>query len=425
MICKKCSQEFYENGKYCPQCSNKVIKKKFIITITSISIFFILLLFCLNLETVYPDYYITPAMVPGPKPLMISDRPSTSISTFEYVSQNGGIAFEKIAVPDGSVAGKDIRLTYNPSLPDGSRLQAEISGKIYPVRIYDWMLKPVMEYSNSPYYSCFSLFGTSGNEISDLFIRYFTGFRYFATYHQAFNNTLVGLRLVQMDSFTPHLNTFHEVPTINNQLLLGAGEDRNSINVDQKAIKEIQKAVSGYLHSDNKKESYQSYVIVDYPENIRFSVASGKVELTGELFFHFWNMDNNNVVYLKDMSEGFRKNIRIVQKLNSVVYNSVRDVMRYAAFCRYCKLNNSENYKTVCAQVSKINLNPKVVTPNAVDLTSGFQFVNLFMLYFLIIFFISFWVIFTRAGEKPWLTLVPFFNILTSMKIAGIHRAFF
>lgn len=44
-------------------------------------------------------------------------------------------------------------------------------------------------------------------------------------------------------------------------------------------------------------------------------------------------------------------------------------------------------------------------------------FIGYFLLYWVVIYLISFWIIFKRAGEKGWAFLVPFYNIIIMLKI--------
>jgi len=140
--------------------------------------------------------------------LKVTTLPAVGVSKFSFVTAVGagrelptkGVAFANVAKPaDGVTVGR-IALTYVPQNEDGRRVLVNIDGREYVLPIYDWELRPIAFYANTDFYSCVSLFGQTdtGRTKRDV------GAAYLPSFHPALKNTLVGLRLLQMDSFVPY-----------------------------------------------------------------------------------------------------------------------------------------------------------------------------------------------------------------------------
>ena len=80
----------------------------------------------------------------------------------------------------------------------------------------DWQLIPIAKYADdNEYNACVSLFGPKP-----------TLSKYDIIYHKAFKNTLLGLRLFQMDILLKDLDSFWDIPQLGGQVILGTGEVR-------------------------------------------------------------------------------------------------------------------------------------------------------------------------------------------------------
>lgn len=222
---------------------------------------------------------------------------------YGYVASVGGIAFQKTATPINGLTVNTIELTYNSGRGDGSRVTCRINGgKEVTVPLYDWELKPIALFADSKYTSCFSLFGDvdaiNGNmptpqEVSEF--RKNNKIKHFSSFHPAFKNTLVGLRLMQMDAFYRG-EEFAELPTGNHRIffrrtILGAGEDESNMN--KAGVRENVAKLLSVMRSDD----YRSYVITDdtdyYSVPIQFSINTDRIEVTGEPFPFFWRAKAN------------------------------------------------------------------------------------------------------------------------------------
>ncbi|MCL6591982.1 MAG: hypothetical protein K6U80_18790 [Firmicutes bacterium] len=335
---------------------------------------------------------------------------STDIGRASYLSKVGGIAFNQTASPEMEV--NSIELNYDATQADGQRLTAVINGTKVAIPLYDWVLIPIFLYSDTPYYACFSLFGTTGNTAKDNQIKKQEKVRYLASYHPNFKNTLVGLRLMQMDSILTASN-FTDLPLNNpgGEIIFGAGEEslweqRNADSYDQ-----FLDLITGYGDG-----YYNAYVISDYQDkvNIGFGIKDGVLQLSGRMYIYFWKaqsreklaqimadakktlakkydvtftgnsikgydndkmkqavaeyndiQDHAAVIFLEDFSDDVYQNIELVRQANPVVYEAVNDVMRFSAFFRYCKTNNPKNWLSVKTKIQTIKPAPKVTTFNA------------------------------------------------------------
>jgi hypothetical protein len=344
----------------------------------------------------------------GVNAVRVATRASWGVYSASFISRIGGISFEKAARPDNNLTISSISLQYNPGEPDGQRLKAIINGKIITVPLYDWKLKPILLYAASKLYSCLSLYGTTGDVENDSFYTNEYNLIGMLSYNPAFKNTLVGLRLLQMDCFLRSLHYFDELPTYpNGNVIYGKGEDLIEKSPYPSYYK---KTLAQFLI---QFEQNDSFVIVDFPVDIRFKISGDQLEMTGELYIHFWklktdaervevtkdiwkrmtkgtnlkigengeycgtlediitvsqktfnSLDRAMVTHLQDFSDELHRNINLVEKINPVVYQCVRDVMRYAAFFRYCKEENPNNFNAIEEIISKIDITPNIETPN-------------------------------------------------------------
>lgn len=102
-----------------------------------------------------------------------------------------------MAIPDPSLIISTIEFArkenYNSNAANDFRLAVKINGQSYPIPLFDWELIPIIRYADSEYKATVSSFGTTEDGKMD-------DENHLVAYHPSFVNTLVGLRLVQMDS---------------------------------------------------------------------------------------------------------------------------------------------------------------------------------------------------------------------------------
>jgi hypothetical protein len=90
--------------------------------------------------------------------------------------------------------------------------------------IYDWQLLPIAKLADSPYTACFTLYGDRQGIQDDSVRRDLeeNGGSVVA-YHPALKDTLLGLRLMQLDMLIGSEDAA-DLPKLKNQYLLGDGE---------------------------------------------------------------------------------------------------------------------------------------------------------------------------------------------------------
>src|SRR5688572_15197421 len=100
--------------------------------------------------------FTTNAAVAAP-PLRIRSAGRQDLGSYRFVGRVGGVSFEAIALPDASLVGQPIELSYDPAKPDGSRLVVRIGSQTLRASIPDWQLKPIVAFASSEYSAVVSL----------------------------------------------------------------------------------------------------------------------------------------------------------------------------------------------------------------------------------------------------------------------------
>lgn len=227
----------------------------------------------------------------GPNRLLNAPAPALSspihlrikLVSPRFVGKVGGVAFGAVARPSGRPGFTSLSLSYRPEKRDGDRFWLTVDGREFSTPIYDWQLVPIAKFAESPYKSCVTLFGEldAGEE----------GKRLLANgdgvlnYHSAFVDTLLGLRLFQLDILIdePYAT---ELPTQNGRYLLGAGEpppDSNANIGGWNALVRFRDSLGSELRVKTR-----SYVITDEGRDIRFSFDGGGLHFTGEPYIYFF-----------------------------------------------------------------------------------------------------------------------------------------
>ena len=149
--------------------------------------------------------------------------------------------------------------------------------------IYDWQLGPISRYADSPYYACFTYFGKLIDKQQEKQILDKGG--KIVNYHPAFENTLIGLRLMQTDLMLMY-NECVDLPKQDGQYILGAGESAPNIRQNQSSSNDVIQLLNKIENDIGYK--FQSYLICDYQQDIRFSNQSDTLQISGHPYFYFW-----------------------------------------------------------------------------------------------------------------------------------------
>ena len=122
---------------------------------------------------------------------------------------------------------------------------------------------------------------------------------YIVNYHPAFANTLLGLRLFQLDMLIMD-NSAVDLPKKDDEYILGAGETAPDIMANEAASDAFLRAIEPL--QDESGMIFRSYVICDYEQMIAFSPHEGVLELTGTPFFYCWRFASDTESYSEDQS---------------------------------------------------------------------------------------------------------------------------
>jgi hypothetical protein len=211
--------------------------------------------------------------------------PRTGRPRIAFVGRVGGVAFDSVAKPADGVTVNSLKLSYSPTKPDGERLSMTVNGQAVSVPIYDWQLVPIAKFANSPFYSCFTLFGELKNS-EEQAAAVNRGAR-ILNYHPEFANTLLGLRLFQLDNLIINKHSY-DLPKDPTGYVLGAGESPPNIEANQQGWKAFES------YSEDNIELFkngQAYVISDRDREVTFNLQDNSLNLFGEPSYYFWKSD--------------------------------------------------------------------------------------------------------------------------------------
>lgn len=305
---------------------------------------------------------------------------SSSLDSYDFVSNVGGVAFKAVAAPATSVSNSNPVLHYDKAARDGQRLEVRLGEQILNANLPDWLLIPIAKYADSRFDACVSLFGPNTR-----------GSAYDIIYHEAFQNTLLGLRLLHADILLFDLDETWRLPTWNGQVMLGTGESAAS-RMDAASARIIDDMLS--------KGKFQSWVFTDDGENVVFDADGTTLRLTGQPYYHFWTADmdaydrrvgaleaqadqlvqagrvaeHNRIIdqinsidpevhNVTVLTEGGKRVREALRRFNPAVNDAATNTMRFAAFFRFVKKQDPAGWNTFLAQLKPITIEPAVTTP--------------------------------------------------------------
>lgn len=307
-----------------------------------------------------------------------------SLYDYDVGSGVGGVAFQDTAAPSTSLSISSVGINYNAAMPDGKRMELQINGDSIVFFLPDWMLIPIANYANSEYQAVVSLFGPLTDST-----------RYNMLYHKAFKNTLLGVRLLQSDILFIRLNDFWNLPCYKGDSIFAFNERIPSgINHWYNPAVEISNVLT--------KGSFQSWILTDIGEDIRFDVSNKQLTFSGMYYYYFWDADwdayhqtwdslyqiylamgcattpsaacNALITKMNDLeprmfnitsvTNGLKGKMNEVEAYNPFVYDAVRQTMHYAALFRYLKVHHNSAWQSFLSQLQNVQIAPRVPTPN-------------------------------------------------------------
>ncbi len=259
----------------------------------------------------------------------------------------GGVLLQGTARPSDALADKPMTLHYRVSAPDGERLVVQIGDQYFTMDLYDWELEPIVKFADSVYHA--TVTATESATKMEM-KKYGDDLREVVSFHPAFQNRLMGLRHLQAD-YVRDLGGQRFLPSLDGELLLGAGEKTHYTKPDQAL------AAENRLQSLVRKMSNYWILLNDVNVDFVFDIASDELVITGDPYYFLWNPSNNEWNLESGSANvsgrvlaGGRINKRVKKAwpdyyaMNPLVYRAVTRTARYAALFRYQHKTNPNNW---------------------------------------------------------------------------------
>jgi hypothetical protein len=340
-----------------------------------------------------------------------------SLQAIGFLKSVGGIAFSQLATNRGELVLASI--TCDPKQEDGIRLSIVLtnsSGKEFRgiAKIADWQLIPLVLYSDSEFDACFTLFDQEERPFDQ------PDNTWRVQYHSAFEDTLLGLRLMQADIIA-FVEDGAELPKVRGKYILGIGESPPTVSENRHAFRRLNSWIR------DQDESYDSYLICDRDQIITYDLKEGgTIELTGhpmwlcwkhstsreairakalgELYREFardevklskeavtakytddyigerftvllakWKSPGPEVQLLPEYSRHLTARIEQLNGINKTVYDALTTVMRYSAFLKLYKAKDPADFRALVKQSNAVIVKPQVTTPRLVNYSQAWR----------------------------------------------------
>jgi hypothetical protein len=232
--------------------------------------------------------------------------------TGAFLGSVGGVAFKEAAQPVPGFSAQSIVLEYAPQYPDGRRVSAIVDGQPVQVNLYDWQLRPIVRFAQSNEHAVFTLFGRLTDQRQQAEVLDNGG--RVVNYHPAFENTLLGLRMLQVDNLVASSkgnDLAVDLPREHNCYLLGPGEPSPDIANNRAALARYRNAVKASLAED--AADFRSYVIGDSGREVRFDVERGSLEISGQPGYYFWRYNGDDPAVQQRVLSSVRTRIRLAK----------------------------------------------------------------------------------------------------------------
>lgn len=310
--------------------------------------------------------------------------PDISSTQFGLV---GGIAFTQVAVPTMNVNSIDLSL-------NASKCYVRINGVKYAVPLEMFKLIPIVNFADSDYDVVMTMFGkhygkVTGTVTEDIL------------FHDAFLDTMMGLRLFQVDAMNKLGTSNFELPAIDGTICLNDSEKDVYNNMTSRYgfddYMEFSKDAYSMISKKMKECQVRSYIYTDIDATINFSVSGNEIVFDGLPYFQFCKANSESAdrlamgiyrnllqilffAFHDDLYEAgqdelvsenictdwLRSNPDLVRDLNPFVYSEVDEICRWASLFRYVKKHNPKKWKRFVSKVNKRKMNGmQVQTPVA------------------------------------------------------------
>jgi hypothetical protein len=210
---------------------------------------------------------------------------------------------------------------------------AVIDGEQVQMNLNDWQLMPIARFAPSTDTAVFTLFGQLQDRRQEAEI--LDGGGHVVNYHRAFSNTLMGLRMLQLDTLLAgggdDLAT--DLPKERGKYILGFGEHAPDVASNRAALKNYLSAVRASVDADAAQ--FRSYVIGDRDREIRFEVERGTLRISGQPGYYFWRYNFDAPATMAEIRSKAKKQIRIskaaAKQQQGVSFDEQRWLLQQAA----------------------------------------------------------------------------------------------
>jgi len=229
-------------------------------------------------------------------PLKVRSGGQSSLLSYNFVGKVGGVNFEQVAVPDAGAAAKTIELSYDKKALNGLRLIVKIDSTTFRPQIADWLLIPIAQFAESDFTSATSLFGEGPD--TDNF--------YYIQYHPAFQDSLLGLRLLQADILLMNPEQASSLPKRNEQVVLAHGEFLPMKIVDNATVNTLAKLL-------NRQKS-TSWVLTDTGAPASFSIQNGEFRLRSFPYYYFWSRNEEVIHQYREKEKVYKRRVEVYNR---------------------------------------------------------------------------------------------------------------
>ena len=307
----------------------------------------------------------------GPAAPLERTAHGTATFALAFASEVGGVNFQAVLPFDTALQSEKPKLSYDATAPDGQRLRVTIKGIKYTSPLYDWQLRPIVAYSNSEYTAIVSLFGPGPDRHE----------YYYIQYHPAFQDTLLGLRLLQADMFLMDPLEMRKVSRTEKQPILGPGETIPDEAVSVEAATQLAKLI--------ERKPDGSWIFTDVDTDVRLRLSAGELfKFAGTPYYFFWHpqapsqydvmaklsawlekhpeaKEPDQLQQLENIlqsglklahdskyTELMKDKYKLYMDANQTVFQSALYVMQYSAFFRAIKDSDPASWKAFVGEIT-------------------------------------------------------------------------
>jgi hypothetical protein len=281
------------------------------------------------------------------------------VYSFAVASRVGGVILQAVAQPEPS-SGR-VSISYDRTAQDGHRFKIKIADASSEVSAPDWEVIPLIRFVDTPYTAAMSLLGKPKNQVEKKSSTFFSR-TMFIEIHPAFRDTVLGNNFIFTDAMLVGGEP-GDMRTVTESLSEPIPGYSDLANFD-----EAKSSVAADRIADQLSEGghWNTYIFTDVGVNFTFSIKGNQLEMTGEPFYAFLSLDEENQASTLNskLTDIFRAN-KVFYDLNPKIYELDRRAFQLAALLRNFKAADTEKWKALVKSVSLESPEPSMETPRA------------------------------------------------------------